>query len=144
LLALLSALISEALTEESAPIATVVDAFHAALQRVDGKAAMELLAPDAIILESGVSQTREDYEKHHLAEDIAFVSATKTERLPLMIRQEGDFAWTTATSKTTGTFKGRKIDSTGVELMVLTKDNSGWRIRAIHWSSHANKSDQIK
>ena len=85
MLALLSALISEVSTEESAPIATVVDAFHAALQRVDGKAAMELLAPDAIILESGVSQTREDYEKHHLAKDIAFVSATKTERLPLMM-----------------------------------------------------------
>jgi uncharacterized protein (TIGR02246 family) len=144
LLALVPALVSEASTEESAPIAAVVDAFHAALQRGDGKAAMELLAPDAVVLDSCVSQTREGYQKHQLAEYNSFVSATKTERLPLMIRQEGDVAWTTATSKTTGTFKGRKIDSTGVELMVLTKDNSGWRIRAIHWSSHANKSEQIK
>ena len=135
LLALVSALVSEASTEESAPIAAVVDAFHAAVQRGNGKAAMELLAPDAVVLESGVSQTLEVYEKHHLAEDIAFASATKTEGSPLIVKQEGNVAWTTASSKTTGTFKGRKIDSAGVELMVLTKDNSGWRIRAIHWSS---------
>ena len=61
---------------------------------------------------------RAEYEREHLAEDIAFVSATKTERSPLVIRQDGNVAWTTATSKTTGTFKGRKIDSTGVELIV--------------------------
>lgn len=124
----------EASTQESAPIVSVVDAFHAALQRGDGKAAMELLALDAVILESGVTETREDYEKHHVAEDMAFASATKTERSPLIVRQEGSVAWTTATSKTTGTFKGRKFDSTGAELVALTKDNSGWRIRVIHWS----------
>jgi len=74
-----------------------------------------------------------------LAEDIAFASATKTERSPLIVRQEGNVAWTIATSKTTGTFQGRKVDSAGVELMVLTKDESRWRIRAIHWSSRKEK-----
>ena len=74
-----------------------------------------------------------------MAEDIEFASATTTERLPVIIRQEGNVAWRTATSKTTGSFKDRKIDSTGVELMVLTKDKSGWRIRAINWSSRKTK-----
>jgi hypothetical protein len=44
-----------------------------------------------------------------------------------------------ATSKTTGTFNGRKIDSAGAELIVLTKGDSGWRIRAIHWSNRKAK-----
>lgn len=102
---------AEASLEESADVVAVVDKFHDALRRGDEKAVMELLAPDALILESGESQTRAEYEREHLAEDIAFASATKTERSPLIIRQEDNVAWTTATSKTTGTFKGRKIDS---------------------------------
>ena len=121
--------------ERAIAVIAIVDAFHNALQRGDAKAAMELLAADAVILESGESQSREEYEREHWAEDIAFASATKTERSPLIVRQEGDVAWTTATSKTTGTFKGHNIDSIGVELMVLTKGKSGWHIRAIHWSS---------
>jgi len=35
-------------------------------------------------------------------------------------------------------FNGHKIDSVGVELVGLTKDDTGWRSRAIHWSSHSN------
>ena len=121
---------------DTAEVQTAVEGFHQALVRGDRAAALALLSPDALILESGESQTRAEYEREHLAEDIAFASATKTERLPSIIRREGNVAWTTATTKTTGTFKGRKVDSTGVELMVLTKQGGEWRIRAIHWSSH--------
>jgi ketosteroid isomerase-like protein len=138
-IALAAASTAETAAQESAPVVAVVDAFHDALRHGDEKAVMELLAPDAMILESGESQTRAEYEREHLAEDMAFVIATKTERSPLIIRQARNVAWTTATSKTTGTFKGHKIDSTGVELIVLTKGDSGWRIRAIHWSSHEAK-----
>ena len=126
---------SETVSPKAGAITAAVDGFHDALRRGDAKAAMELLAPDAAILESGQSQTREEYERQHLDEDIAFARATTNEHSPFKIQQEGNVAWTTAMSKTTGTFNGRKIESTGVELMVLTKGNSGWRIRAIHWSS---------
>jgi ketosteroid isomerase-like protein len=131
--------LGEPAAAEAATITATVEEFHGALALGDRTAALALLAPDALILESGESQTRAEYEREHLAEDIAFASATKTERSPLIIRQDGNVAWTTATSKTTGTFKGRKIGSTGVELIVLTKGDSGWRIRAIHWSSHEAK-----
>jgi ketosteroid isomerase-like protein len=128
-------IIGQAASSGTAEVKAAVEGFHHALVEADRAAALALLSPDALILESGESQTREEYEREHLAEDIAFVRATKTERSPLIIRQDGNVAWTTTTSKTTGTFKGHKIDSTGVELIVLTKGDSGWRIRAIHWSS---------
>jgi|SRR5437762_2402579 len=131
--------IAQAHSNDATEITRAVEGFHGALALGDRTAALALLAPDALILESGESQMRAEYEREHLAEDIAFVSATKTERSPLVIRQDGNVAWTTATSKTTGTFKGRKIDSTGVELIVLTKGGSGWRIHAIHWSSRKTK-----
>lgn len=117
-------------------ITAAVNRFHDALRRGDAKTAMELLAPDAVILESGSSQTREEYAREHLAEDIAFVKAVPGTRSKLSIKQEGNAAWTTATTQSVGTFNGREINSVGVELMVLSKTEFGWRIRAIHWSSH--------
>jgi ketosteroid isomerase-like protein len=131
--------IAEPVSADSAAITTAVENFHRALIQGDCAAALAALSEDALILESGSSQTRTEYERGHLAEDIAFASATKTERSPLIVRQEGNVAWTIATSKTTGTFQGRKVDSAGVELMVLTKTESGWRIRAIHWSNREAK-----
>ncbi len=124
---------------DTAGITAAVENFHRALAQGDRKSALALLADDAVILESGSAQTRAEYKREHLGEDIAFAHATKTERSPLAIQQEGNVAWTTATTRTTGTFNGREIDSTGVELMVLTKGESGWRIRAIHWSSYKTK-----
>ena len=124
---------------DPAEISATVERFHRALVQGDRAAALDLLASDAVILEGGEAQTRAEYEREHLANDIAFARTTTTERSQLRIQRQGDAAWATATSKTTGTFNGRKIDSVGVELMVLTKDDAGWRIRAIHWSSHSNK-----
>lgn len=117
-------------------ITAAVNGFHDALHRGDAKAAMELLAPDAVILESGSSQTREEYSREHLAEDIAFVKAVPGTRSKLSIKQEGNVAWTTATTQSVGTFNGHEVNSAGVEFMVLTKTKLGWRICAIHWSSH--------
>ena len=116
-------------------ITAAVNGFHDALRCGDAKAAMECLAPDAVILESGSAQTREEYAREHLAEDIAFVKAVPGTRSKLSVKQEGNVAWTTATTQSVGTFNGHEVNSAGVELMVLTKMEVGWRIRAIHWSS---------
>ena len=95
-----------------------------------------LLAPDAIVLESGAAQTREEYEKHHLAEDIAFSRAVATNSSTPAVHIEGNAAWVSSTSRVTGIFNGREMNSAGAELMVLTNSTAGWRIRSIHWSSH--------
>ena len=57
---------------EAARVASAVAAFHAALAAGDSVAALELLAPDAQILESGSSETLAEYRAHHLPADIAF------------------------------------------------------------------------
>jgi ketosteroid isomerase-like protein len=121
---------------ESAGVVAAVDRFHEALQRGDEKAAMELLAPDAIILESGSVETREQYRQHHLTEDIAFLRAVPSKRSTVRVRIENDVAWVVSMSRSDGSFHGREINSVGSELVVLMKSATGWRIRAIHWSSH--------
>ncbi len=138
-IALAAASAAKTPAEESAPVIAVVDAFHDALRRGDEKAVMELLALDAMILESGSSETRSEYEQHHLKEDIAFARGVQTNRSVLSIRLEGNTAWIMSTSRTRGSFRGRQIKSVGTELMVLTKSLQGWRIRAIHWSNHEAK-----
>ena len=125
-----------AIAPEAEAIAATVNQFHAALLRGDRTAALDLLAPDAVILESGGLQTREEYAREHLGEDIAFVKAIPGIRSNAFTKQEGNVAWTTATTKSIGKYNGRDVNSVGVELMVLMKTASGWHISAIHWSSH--------
>lgn len=129
---------SETIKQDTASITGVVEAFHKALASGDAKAAMDLLAPDAMILESGSAQTRAEYDRDHLKEDIAFVREVPSTRSILSVQREGNAAWLISTSLTKGSVHGRAVSSAGTELMVLSKSSAGWRIRAIHWSSHSN------
>lgn len=121
--------------EDSVAVATVVNEFHNALSNGDSAAALRLLSNDVMILESGAVEARSEYRSHHLPADIEFARGVAGKRGPLHVSVKGLVAWTARTSETKGQFKGRAIDSTGAESMVLTKEASGWRIRSIHWSS---------
>jgi ketosteroid isomerase-like protein len=116
--------------------AATVDAYHAALAAGDAAAAEALLAADAIVLESGGVESRDEYLAGHLAADIEFSRSVAQRRSDVRVVQAGDVAWVSATSRATGEFRGRAIRSTGAELIVLSRSADGWRIRAIHWSSH--------
>ena len=124
---------------DSATVAKVVSDYHAALSNGDSTGALALLAPDAVILESGGIETRAEYRSHHLASDIAFARAVRTTRSPVVVRVVGNSAWTSSTSVAQGTFNGRAVNSSGAESMVLTRSADGWRIRAIHWSSRTRR-----
>ncbi|HEX6748823.1 MAG TPA: DUF4440 domain-containing protein [Longimicrobium sp.] len=121
---------------DSAAVAGTVGRFHAALAAGDSAAALALLTPDVEVLESGDRETRAEYRAHHLAADIEFARAVRSERGPVRVRVRGDVAWATAMSTTQGQFRGREVNSAGAELMVLVRTPAGWRIAAIHWSSH--------
>ena len=120
--------------DRTAVLATV-RGFHDALQRGDSLAALRFLAPDVRVLESGGIEDLAEYRAHHLAADIAFSMAVPSTTSEPAVSVEGNTAWVSSTSRTTGTFRDRQINSAGAELMVLTRTAEGWRIRAIHWSS---------
>jgi len=120
---------------DSAAAGDVVRQFHADLTAGDSAAALALLATDAVILEAGVVESRDEYRRDHLSEDMRFAAAVSTRTSPLRVVLAGDSAWVTSTSEVTGTFDGQPIRSMGAELVVLTRSAEGWRIRAIHWSS---------
>ncbi len=132
---------------DSAEIVGIVTRFHDALANGDSTAALALLAPDVVILESGDVERRDGYRSHHLPADIAFARAIPGSRTIVGVSIVGDAAWVSATSVTVGQFNGRAINSVGAELVVLTRTRRleesaspatrpvPWQIRAIHWSS---------
>ncbi|HEX9292801.1 MAG TPA: nuclear transport factor 2 family protein [Gemmatimonadales bacterium] len=122
---------------DSAAVVAVVDGYHRALSDGDTLTALSLLAADATILESGDVETREEYRSHHLPADIEFARTVPSGRGPVRVTIRGDVAWAVSTSRTHGVYRGRTIDSQGAELMVVTREAGGWKIRAVHWSSHA-------
>lgn len=121
-------------SDRDAVLATV-RAFHDALARGDSVAALRLLAPDMQVLESGGVEAREEYRSHHLPGDMAYASALPSTRTDGTVTIAGDVAWVVGTSRTTGTFRDRPVNSAGAELMILSRTADGWQIRAVHWSS---------
>ena len=125
---------------DSAAVVAVVDRYHRALAAGDSAAALALLTPDAVILESGGIESRAEYRSHHLEADIAFARAVRRERGPIQVKVRGDVAWASSTNTMTGQYGGRAINSQGAELMILTRVSDGWRISAVHWSSRNRTS----
>jgi ketosteroid isomerase-like protein len=132
-----SPLAAQSTGKDSAAVLAVVDAFHAAMTAGNAAGLMQLVAADAVFLEAGGVETRAQYESSHLPADIEFEKSVSSKRSPARVVVVGDAAWATSTSETVGTFQGRAVDSIGTELMVLSREPGGWRIRAIHWSSRA-------
>jgi ketosteroid isomerase-like protein len=126
--------------EDAAAVAEIVHRFHGALETADSATVLALLTDDAIILEAGGVETKEEYRGHHLPSDIAFARAVRREAGPLEVTVRGDVAWVTSTSVSRGTFRDRPVNSQGAELMVLVRTPEGWRISAVHWSSRNLRS----
>ncbi|MGQ3042527.1 MAG: YybH family protein [Brevundimonas aurantiaca] len=123
---------------EAAEAASVVDAFHAALEHGEAAAALALLADDVLIFEGGgAERSKAEYAQHHLAADAAFSAAVPSIQSRRLARAGADIAWVATESRTTGEFNGGPIDSLSAETMVLRHEADGWRITHIHWSSHA-------
>jgi ketosteroid isomerase-like protein len=104
---------------------------------------LSLLESDAVVLESGGIETREEYRSHHLPADIAFAQAVSSERGSMRIFVRGDVAWASSTSTTTGEYRGRQVNSAGAELVVLARVGQEWKISAIHWSSRTRRAPGV-
>ena len=117
------------------PVA-VVDAFHTALARGDPRKALDLVAEDVLIFESGgVERSRAEYASHHLAADAAFSAAVRRTLVSRSQGEAGNAAWVTSVETVTGAYRGRVINSRSVETMLLGRVAGKWRISHIHWSS---------
>ncbi|MDR9419378.1 YybH family protein [Gracilimonas sp.] len=109
--------------------------FKTAIVENDSDAATNLLADDALILESSGMETKEEYLSHHFHSDGKFLTAMNREILTQKVTTEGSTAWVSTVSTMKGTYSEREMDLTSLELAVLRKEGDNWKITAIHWSS---------
>ncbi len=131
--------LGEPAAADAKAITSAVEEFHKAMAAGKSDKVMSLLLPDALVVEGGAVQTRSEYQSAHLAEDIAYARAVPGKQVDVVVRQEGDVAWVTSTFEVKGKFQDNPVNSLVAETMLLTKTPAGWRIRAIHWSSHSRR-----
>lgn len=123
---------------EAGEAASVVDAFHAALEAGDTAAALTFMAEDVMIFEEGgAERSRDEYASHHLQADAAYAAASVSTMTRRAGRVDGDVAWITSEGSTTGQAGNSATTRLTVETMVLKRGEGGWRIQHIHWSSRA-------
>ena len=120
---------------DSSDVVAVVQRFDAMMAAGDSAGLLALLADDAVVLESGGMETRAEFRSHHLPADISFARAVKGLQGPITVRVHGAVAWASSLTTMEGELRGRVINSVSAELMVLSRETGGWKIRAIHWSS---------
>lgn len=121
-------------TAESAEAA--VDAFSKALATGNTREVLRRLAPDVLIYESGHQETsRDEYAAAHMKGDMDFLGRARIERLERRSNGSPYIAWVTSRVRIRAESKGKPVDAVSTETMVLTREDDGWRIRHIHWSS---------
>lgn len=133
---------TDGLTQQPAAaegVIAVIDAFHSALVQGDSTTALNQLADDVVILESGRMEDKEHYRSGHLSGDIRFAQAIPRERGEITVAILGDVAWAHSISTAVGMLGDRSFDLQGAELMVLARVEGVWRIKAIHWSSRPRR-----
>ena len=121
--------------QDEADVRTTLESFYAAMKNAENSVAMALVADGAVFVEGGRLETRDEYEKNHLPADISFEKQVTGKRGPWQITFRDDTAWAIATTDYDGIFDGAPVNFTSAQLAVLTREDAGWRIRSIHWSS---------
>jgi len=119
-----------------AEVRRVVTGFAAALQSSDTARAMGYLHPELIVYEEGTAENREHYRTHHLPADMAFLAQVRPTAGRDQLTVSGSMALYLREYRMIGTWRGKPVDSAGVETLVLLNTPRGWKIRHIHWSSH--------
>ena len=121
--------------------ADAVDAFHAALKKLDTAAALSLLDRDLVVFEFGVvDPTVQAYAFSHLPFDMDVAAVSRWDIQSRHVGGEGDLRWVLTSYHVTGTqANGSPIDQTTLETMILRRTSGLFRIVHMHWSTNDAK-----
>jgi ketosteroid isomerase-like protein len=130
----------QTVSPDAAAAEAAVDAFHASLRQGDTRAALALMAEDALVFEQGhAERSRAQYEAEHLGADAEFERAVASTITRRSSGDAGGIAWVSTETRMQGRFRGASVDRVGTETMILRRTDAGWRIVHIHWSSAAHR-----
>lgn len=124
-----------ATASDTAQVAALVAAFHAALERGDSTAALALLAPEVAIVQRGRVATLAEYRVNDLAADIAVARSSRVSDGARRVTVVGDVAYSVAPPSAQGTSPDRAMAPLGAALITARRVDGAWRITAIHRSA---------
>lgn len=111
-------------------------AFSTALRAGDLATVERLLAPDALVLESGgAERSRAEYLEKHAGADAAFLAGATVEAISARVEVVGELAWIASESRIRYRKDGVAKVLASTETLVLRRTPEGWRIAHVHWSS---------
>ena len=129
---------------ESAAVRAVLDAYKAAVERLDVSRTADLYTKDSMIFETGgVEGNYAQYLEHHLTPELAEFSEFKFNNYKVDVRVELPYAFATETYVYRIVVKadGKVVERQGVTSSVLRKSDGKWRILLSHNSSRGVKKD---
>lgn len=124
---------------DSTEVVETIAEFQDALAARDSTTVDALLLPDAVILETGGFETKQEYFAHHFGADAQFLENVEREMDRRQVQIQDGTAWVSTSSHMEGTYRDESVERASAELMVLRRTPDGWRIAAIHWSSRSRE-----
>lgn len=123
-------------SDKSVDPGAALDAFSAALARGSAADAKGWLLPNVTIFESGSLQgSREEYERHHMHEDIEFLKGRDIQRLARTTEEAQSVAWVSSYYRMRHRASEASADVLSDETAILIRTEDGWRIRHLHWAA---------
>ena len=120
----------------SGPAEAALQAFQDALQVGNRDLATQWLAPDATVVDDGVTDaSREAYANRRMRTDMEFLKASKVTLLDRAVHDGGDSADIVSTSRITGRVVEKPVDIMSKEVAQLRKTPEGWQIVRLERSS---------
>lgn len=126
----------------TAAVRAAIETYRQAMNNRDLAAMRQVFHPDLLVFEmGGVNRGRSDYLEHHLGPELKELKSWKTGPANTAIEVDGKLAVAIADFTYEATMlNGKTSRGVATETLVLALTPDGWKIRHLHWSSHAVKA----
>lgn len=119
----------------SGPAEAALQAFSDALEVGNRELVVRWLAPDAQIVENGVTETRDAYAGHHMDQDMRLLKEAKRILENRQVVNDGaDRARVTSTIRLIGNRADKPFDTTTTEVATVIKWSGEWMVERVEWT----------
>ena len=119
----------------SGPAEAALQAFADALEVGNRELVVRWLAPDARIVENGVTQTRDAYASRRLGHDIRLLKEARRILVDRQVVNEGPIRTrVTSTIRLIGNRADRPFDTTTIEVATMEQSSGEWLVKRVEWN----------
>ena len=119
----------------SGPAEAALQAFSDALEVGNRELVVRWLAPDAQIVENGVTETRDAYAGHHMDQEMRLLKDAKRILVDRRVVNDGpDRARVTSMIRLIGNRADKPFDTMTSEVATVEKSSGEWLVKRVEWN----------